>query len=76
MSKPLQVRVLSSTGRYRHLGAVERGLKTACGRIFEPTKTLIELPGSVDVSCLRCQSTNDYARAVASGQIPDMRART
>lgn len=71
------VRVLSSTGHHRHLGAVEWGLRTACGRKFDASKTNINVPGasgSLDVTCQRCMATSDYTRAVASGQITDMRA--
>lgn len=75
-ARPLQFRVLSSTGRYRHLGSVERGLRTACGRTFEADMTQIEMPSSSDVTCLSCMATQEYARAVVSGQVTDMRTST
>lgn len=77
MAAPLQFRVLSSTGRYRHLGAVERGLRTACGRTFEANKTSIDKPGHlIYVTCLACMATNDYARAVVAQAVEDKRARS
>lgn len=60
---------------YRHLGSIERGLRTACGRLLTPEQFKhAELPG--EVSCLTCQRTYEYRQAVASGQLVDTRPST
>lgn len=60
-------KVLSPNGgKYRHLGSEENGLRSACGRIFRYSETLIENPGAIQVSCLVCQKTPMYKIAVGT----------
>lgn len=70
MNKMTDYRVLTvNGGAYRHLGSMQRGMRTACGRLLKADETLVELPGSVDVGCLSCKGTWMMRQAVASGQV-------